>query len=373
MAASAAGRRPPRRRGAAATAALLAACTLLLLPGGARGLEYMRDETLWMKQRWAEWRLPFPWAAVKQRDAEATRQLQGPLAGFPLNSMNGPLLDGAALAAKAEEAAHKALGGGGGGSLELSLLDGEASQEVAAAVASCKVRAGRRAPAWAGLRAAQAVWDPNGLLQRLVAPFCRTPPTEMSNMHSARHSCTSQVCGSLTKQLWAGLTAWVDRRRLLPSHKAIAAYAAELCEYEVRAVQVLHTLWSVSCSDDCLPPSCASCEVRAACRVRAVHAACCGVCCVGPELAVSPPRCQPASAQPSSESLPRPDHSPSPPAPPPQVPNEVLGEWVLLRARVQPTPAAGLPFALDGQGAHEFYLLRWAGRWSREEVEERRC
>lgn len=42
-----------------------------------------------------------------------------------------------------------------------------------------------------------------------------------------------QACGSLARQLWAGLTRWVNRRHVLPNRKHIAAYAAELCEYEV--------------------------------------------------------------------------------------------------------------------------------------------
>lgn len=70
----------------------------------AASLEYVVDELLWMKQQWGEYRLPFPWAAVlKQRDAEATRQLQGPLAGIPANSLNGPLLDAAELTQRMED------------------------------------------------------------------------------------------------------------------------------------------------------------------------------------------------------------------------------------------------------------------------------
>lgn len=67
-------------------------------------LEFVTDELLWMKQQWGEYRLPFPWAAVlKRRDPEATRQLQGPLAGIPAHSLNGPLLDASALAQRMEE------------------------------------------------------------------------------------------------------------------------------------------------------------------------------------------------------------------------------------------------------------------------------
>lgn len=43
-----------------------------------------------------------------------------------------------------------------------------------------------------------------------------------------------QVCGSLAKLLWGGLTHWVNLKQQVPSKKRIAAYAAELCEYEVR-------------------------------------------------------------------------------------------------------------------------------------------
>ena len=48
------------------------------------------------------------------------------------------------------------------------------------------------------------------------------------------HARMGQVCGALAKQLWSGLTAWVARRRQLPNRKRIAAYASQLCEYEVR-------------------------------------------------------------------------------------------------------------------------------------------
>lgn len=68
------------------------------------GIPYVQDELLWTKQDWLQYKLPFPWStAMKQRDVESTRQLQGPLRGFPLNSMNGPLLDGAAVAQAMEE------------------------------------------------------------------------------------------------------------------------------------------------------------------------------------------------------------------------------------------------------------------------------
>lgn len=237
-----------RQRTAAAAAALLAACALLL-PGGACGLEYLQDETLWMKQRWGEWRLPFPWALVKRRDAEATRQLQGPLAGWEGNSMNGPLLDGAVLAAKAEEAGRKAAGGGGGTSLDLSLLDSEASQEVAAAVASCKVRGLRTAGRCAAACKRSAAGHQSCQVRR-AAPACVAPLVPYA-LAAAPAPPALQVCGSLTKQLWGGLTAWVDRHRLLPSDKALAAYASELCEYEVRKVPCLLCCAALRCAVPC--------------------------------------------------------------------------------------------------------------------------
>lgn len=47
----------------------------------------------------------------------------------------------------------------------------------------------------------------------------------------------------------------------------------------------------------------------------------------------------------------------SPAHPLAQVPNELLKEWVLLRARVQ--QGHSTPFAAEGEG-QEFYMLRWA-------------
>lgn len=56
---------------------LVVAACLLALASGAGGVQYINDELLWMKAHWQDYKLPFPWsAAVKQRDAESTRQLQ---------------------------------------------------------------------------------------------------------------------------------------------------------------------------------------------------------------------------------------------------------------------------------------------------------
>ncbi|KAI7838050.1 hypothetical protein COHA_008133 [Chlorella ohadii] len=201
----------PLRRGPRLAA--LALC-LLALVSRAAGVQYINDELLWMKAHWQDYKLPFPWsAALKQRDAESTRQLQGPLAGFPANSMNGPVMGSAELAHLVEEDARRA--SAQESSLDLTLLDEEANQELAAGVAQCK------------------------------------------------------VCGALAKQLWAGLTAWVARRQQLPNRKRIAAYAGQLCEYEV--------------------------------------------------------------------------------------PNEVLRDWVLLRARLQ--QGGGLPFVVADGSGQEFYML----------------
>ena len=80
---------------------------LLLLAaaaGSTAGLPYVHDELLWTKADWQEYKLPFPWsAALKERDVESTRQLAGPLRGLPGNSLNGPLLDGAAVAREVQE------------------------------------------------------------------------------------------------------------------------------------------------------------------------------------------------------------------------------------------------------------------------------
>jgi len=64
----------PLRRGPRLAA--LALC-LLALVSRAAGVQYINDELLWMKAHWQDYKLPFPWsAALKQRDAESTRQLQ---------------------------------------------------------------------------------------------------------------------------------------------------------------------------------------------------------------------------------------------------------------------------------------------------------
>ncbi|PSC76164.1 ABC transporter C family member 13 isoform X1 isoform A [Micractinium conductrix] len=157
---------------------------LLLLAaaaGSTAGLPYVHDELLWTKADWQEYKLPFPWsAALKERDVESTRQLAGPLRGLPGNSLNGPLLDGAAVAREVQEDVRRGPSAVlQQSSLEITLLDDSASQDAAAGVAQCK------------------------------------------------------ACGSLVKQLWAGLTQWVDQHQAVPTKRRIAAYAAELCEYEV--------------------------------------------------------------------------------------------------------------------------------------------
>ena len=166
----------PRSR--AVLGALALALLLPLLPRAAGApMDYVPDELLWMKAHWQEYKLPFPWStALRQRDAEATRQLQGPLQGFAANSMNGPLLEAGAISKLMEEdaarwaavssvhsmqweearrqgrrCAHadprraplaRCRAAAQQSSLDLTLLDEEASQEMAASVAQCKV--GRR-------------------------------------------------------------------------------------------------------------------------------------------------------------------------------------------------------------------------------------
>jgi hypothetical protein len=134
-----------------------------------------------LPQNWQEYKLPFPWSAVlKERDAEATRQMQGPLAGFSSHSLNGPLGAADALAQRvAEDAARGPTLQRAG--LDLSLLDEDARLAAAAGVAQCK------------------------------------------------------ACGVLARQLWEGLTAWVHQHRKVPNRMRIAAFAEDLCEYEVGA------------------------------------------------------------------------------------------------------------------------------------------
>lgn len=79
-----------------------------------------------------------------------------------------------------------------------------------------------------------------------AAAGCRFAGVAVGGSPSSAHSLPTccfgalaylQVCGSLTQQLWRGLTHWVDQKRLVPNRKHIAAYAAELCQYEVRPVE----------------------------------------------------------------------------------------------------------------------------------------
>lgn len=95
--------RSPRR-----SAPLLAALLLAALGGAARGMEYVPDEVLWMHQWPPDYILPFPYAAaLKPRDAEAARALQGPLAGYPANSLNGPDRDAAVIERRVEADARR--------------------------------------------------------------------------------------------------------------------------------------------------------------------------------------------------------------------------------------------------------------------------
>ena len=85
--------------------------TLLLLCKGCQGLQYQHDELLWTKQRWQDYKLGFPWAAfVKDRDAESVRQVEGPLHGLSVHSLNGPLLDAAEVERRIEEDSRRRAG-----------------------------------------------------------------------------------------------------------------------------------------------------------------------------------------------------------------------------------------------------------------------
>ncbi|KAL4856216.1 hypothetical protein ACK3TF_003352 [Chlorella vulgaris] len=158
----------------------LLALLVALLLSTCHGLQYQHDELLWTKQNWQDYKLPFPWsAAVKQRDTESSRQLQGPLAGFPSNSLNGPLMDAGLVATQIEEDARRGPLLQVKGGLDVSLLDEAADIDAAAGVSQCK------------------------------------------------------VCGVLVRRLWEGLTRWVDARQQVPSKHRISDFALELCEVEV--------------------------------------------------------------------------------------------------------------------------------------------
>lgn len=134
-----------------------------------------------LAQNWQEYKLPFPWSAVlKERDDEATRQMQGPLEGFSSHSLNGPLAAAESLAQRAADDAARGPGLQRPG-LELSLLDEDARLAAAAGVAQCK------------------------------------------------------ACSVLARHLWQGLSAWVYAWHEVPNQQHVAAYAEELCEYEVGA------------------------------------------------------------------------------------------------------------------------------------------
>ncbi|KAL4433388.1 hypothetical protein ABPG77_010241, partial [Micractinium sp. CCAP 211/92] len=166
---------------AAAAAHVLPALLLLVAAHCAAAIPYIHDELLWTKQNWGEYRLPFPWAA----GAERARRREQPCAAGPAARLCCQLAERAcvgqrcAVAAGAGGCSKAPIGVAQQSSLEILLLDDSASAEAAAGVASCK------------------------------------------------------VCGSLAKLLWGGLTSWVNLHQRVPSKKRIAAYAAELCEYEV--------------------------------------------------------------------------------------------------------------------------------------------
>lgn len=95
----------------------------------------------------------------------------------------------------------------------------------------------RQQPGWHPAR-----WAAPWLRKRLGRSLHRGARPEHGA--SAAASCLlelrdPQVCGSLAKLLWGGLTSWVNLHQRVPSKKRIAAYAAELCEYEVRRCATL--------------------------------------------------------------------------------------------------------------------------------------
>ena len=196
---------------------LLAAAMVCLLGLAARagGMEYINDELLWMKAHWQDYKLAFPWsAALRQRDVEGTRQLQvggcwhvhpagagcgahgslplratcgctpaapeaparcrcaayvqGPLAGFPVNSMNGPAMDEAVLGYRIDEDTRRC------------------TSETSAGKQSARRTRQGRAPAWGSQRpgggrrrraASAAAARYPGMLTREVSPFAPSPPS----------------------------------------------------------------------------------------------------------------------------------------------------------------------------------------------------
>lgn len=321
-------------------------------------------------KNWQDYKLPFPWsAAVKQRDKESSRQLQGPLAGFPSNSLNGPLMDAGLVAVQVEEDARRGPLLQVKGGLDVSLLDEAADIDAAAGVSQCKVWCAAALLAQAGtwvsfvtavpasralaLSAAAA----SGTKVKIETAACCIWAWCISQIHAVVGFAATQVCGVLVRRLWEGLTRWVDARQQVPSKHRITDFALELCEVEVGGCGMLD-------SGRCGISGCAG---QFVCLL---HGWACWPCCwrsargcesnkhLPEHRFVSTPHSHAETILTSRRGSPCLKGCPACPLPLPlplQVPIEVLEGWVLHRARLE--QGEGLPFTVEGQ-TQEFYMLR---------------
>jgi hypothetical protein len=154
--------------------------------GGARARAgEARDELVWTKANWREYKLDFPFAFFAEREPELARVLGpgGPAAGLAASTLGrGPYADlPARVAADAERQASPLRAA----TFEMSPLDSASDAAAAAGVVGCR------------------------------------------------------ACGALAGALWGVLGPHADAHRAAPPPAQLAALAEELCDVEV-PVEVLH-------------------------------------------------------------------------------------------------------------------------------------
>lgn len=202
-------------------------CICLL--GAAAGL---RDELLWAKQQWPELTLEFPWQAFKE---EADRIQRG-----EETSLDGPNLDLPARVAEAEARCVRGgvsvdLGGKGGGGEDSSVTG--ASKPVLALT-----RMGARTPVDCPNPSTRRGLDVQTLLlvhcrgSKLHPDLLEVTPADTSHPHpKAVAALACHECQALAARLWEDMVAWVNAHGEAPGRTAVAQYARDLCQYEVRS------------------------------------------------------------------------------------------------------------------------------------------
>jgi hypothetical protein len=157
---------------------------LIARGGGARARAgEARDELVWTKANWREYKLDFPFAFFAEREPELARVLGpgGPAAGLAASTLGGPYAD---LPARAAADAERQASPLRAATFEMSPLDSASDAAAAAGVVGC------------------------------------------------------HACGALAAALWGVLGPHADAHRAAPPPAQLAALAEELCDVEV-PVQVL--------------------------------------------------------------------------------------------------------------------------------------